>query len=73
MRGRTAVVAATLAMAPLGARGADLVVWWDKGWYAQKDEAIKETITASRWLPQLAASLKSERPRRLHAEDQQII
>jgi hypothetical protein len=40
-------------MAPLGAGGADLV-WWDKGWYAQNDEAIKETITASRWLPQWA-------------------
>jgi multiple sugar transport system substrate-binding protein len=44
MRGRSVVLAALLAMAPPGAHGADLVVWWDKGFYAQEDEALKEII-----------------------------
>ena len=30
------------ATAPLGARAADLVVWWQKGFYAQEDEAVAE-------------------------------
>jgi hypothetical protein len=46
MRSRTAVLAATLAMAPLGAWGADLVVCWQKEFYAQRDEALSET---KRW------------------------
>ena len=29
-----------------GARAADLVVWWDKGFYAQEDKAIREVIAA---------------------------
>jgi multiple sugar transport system substrate-binding protein len=33
-------------MAPLGAKGADLVIWWEKGFYAQEDEAIAEIIAA---------------------------
>ena len=28
----TALFAAALILAPLSARGADLVVWWEKGW-----------------------------------------
>jgi hypothetical protein len=40
MRSRTAVLAAMLAMAPLGAHAADLVVWWKKGLYPQEDDAI---------------------------------
>jgi ABC-type glycerol-3-phosphate transport system substrate-binding protein len=35
-----------LAMAPLGARAADLVVWWEKGFYPQEDEAVAEIIEA---------------------------
>ena len=35
-----------LVLAPLGARAADLVVWWEKGLYAQEDEAVKEIIAA---------------------------
>ena len=31
MRARPVVLAAALVLAPLGARAADLVVWWDKG------------------------------------------
>jgi multiple sugar transport system substrate-binding protein len=37
---------AAIAMAPLGAHAADLVVWWEKGLYAQEDEAVAETIAA---------------------------
>jgi multiple sugar transport system substrate-binding protein len=40
------VFAATLILAPLGAEGADLVVWWEKGFYPQEDEAIREIIAA---------------------------
>ena len=46
MRSRTAVLAAMLALAPLGARAADLVVWWEKGYYPQEDEAVREIIAA---------------------------
>ena len=33
-------------MAPLGARAADLVVWWDKGYYPEEDEAVREIVAA---------------------------
>jgi ABC-type glycerol-3-phosphate transport system substrate-binding protein len=33
-------------MVPLGAKATDLVVWWEKGLYAQEDEAVAETIAA---------------------------
>ena len=46
MRSRTAVLAAMLAMAPLGAQAADLVVWWEEGYYAEEDEAVREIIAA---------------------------
>jgi Bacterial extracellular solute-binding protein len=46
MRSRTAVLAAILATAPLGARAADLVVWWDEGFYAEEAEAVREIIAA---------------------------
>jgi multiple sugar transport system substrate-binding protein len=46
MRRRLIVVAAMLAMAPLGARAADLVVWWDEGYYTEEDEAVREIIAA---------------------------
>ena len=35
-----------LAIAPLGARAADLVVWWDEGYYAQEDAALREVVAA---------------------------
>jgi hypothetical protein len=41
-----AFLAVAFAIAPLGARAADLVVWWDKGFYAQEDEALHEPIAA---------------------------
>jgi multiple sugar transport system substrate-binding protein len=46
MRKQVIALAATLAMAPLGAKGADLVVWWEKGQYAEEDEAVREIIAA---------------------------
>jgi multiple sugar transport system substrate-binding protein len=46
MRKGVIVFAALLAMAPLGARSADLVVWWEKGYYAQEDDAVREIIAA---------------------------
>jgi multiple sugar transport system substrate-binding protein len=46
MRQRMTIFAAVLVMAPLAARAADLVVWWDKGYYAQEDEAVREIIAA---------------------------
>jgi multiple sugar transport system substrate-binding protein len=42
---RAAAFAAALAM-PLGAKAADLVVWWEEGNYAQEDAALRETIAA---------------------------
>jgi spermidine/putrescine-binding protein len=46
MHSRAMVLAAALLMAPFGARAADLVVWWEKGYYDQEDEALRETIAA---------------------------
>jgi multiple sugar transport system substrate-binding protein len=46
MRGRNAILAAALIMAPFGAQGADLVVWWEKGFYEQEDEAVAEIVAA---------------------------
>jgi ABC-type glycerol-3-phosphate transport system substrate-binding protein len=33
-----------LATVPLGAQAADLVVWWDRGFYEQEDDAVAEII-----------------------------
>jgi multiple sugar transport system substrate-binding protein len=46
MPSRVGVLAAAIIMAPLGARAADLVVWWEKGFYAQEDEAVAEIVAA---------------------------
>jgi multiple sugar transport system substrate-binding protein len=46
MRIGAMILAAALAMAPLGAQGADLVVWWDKGFYPEEDAAVAEIIAA---------------------------
>jgi multiple sugar transport system substrate-binding protein len=37
---------AAIALAPLGARSADLVVWWPEGYYAEEDAAVRDTIAA---------------------------
>jgi multiple sugar transport system substrate-binding protein len=46
MRRHAIVLAAGLAMAPLGAQSSDLVVWWEKGFYEQEDQAVREIIAA---------------------------
>jgi multiple sugar transport system substrate-binding protein len=43
---RVLIVATLLILAPLGARAADLVVWWHEGFYPQEDEAVREVIAA---------------------------
>jgi multiple sugar transport system substrate-binding protein len=40
------VLAAALILAPLGARSADLVLWWEQGFYPQEDEALAEIVAA---------------------------
>jgi multiple sugar transport system substrate-binding protein len=37
---------ALLTIAAPGVRAADLVVWWDKGFYPEEDEAVREIVTA---------------------------
>jgi hypothetical protein len=46
MRSRNAIFAAMLAMIPLGAHAADLVVWWEEGLYPEEDKAAQGTIAA---------------------------
>jgi multiple sugar transport system substrate-binding protein len=43
---RAVILVAALALAPLGARAADLVVWWDEGFYAQEAEAAAKVVAA---------------------------
>ena len=40
------LAAALVVLAPLGARAADLVVWWEKGYYPQEDQAVEEVVAA---------------------------
>jgi multiple sugar transport system substrate-binding protein len=42
----TVLLASVLVLKPLGVQAADLVVWWQKGFYAQEDEAVRETMAA---------------------------
>src|SRR5689334_18170033 len=46
MRVRSVLLAAALALAPLGARAADLVIWWEKGFYPEEDPAVRELVAA---------------------------
>jgi multiple sugar transport system substrate-binding protein len=41
-----AILGASLILTPLGAGAADLVVWWDEGYYAEETEAVREIIAA---------------------------
>ena len=43
MRVRAVLLAAALVLAPLGARAADLVVWWEEGCNPEEDQAVRET------------------------------
>jgi multiple sugar transport system substrate-binding protein len=46
MRRQVIALVGTLILAPFGAQAADLVVWWEKGFYAQADEAVAEIVAA---------------------------
>jgi multiple sugar transport system substrate-binding protein len=46
MRGRAVVLAVAIVMAPLGAQAADLVIWWDEGYYPEEHEAVEEIVAA---------------------------
>jgi ABC-type glycerol-3-phosphate transport system substrate-binding protein len=46
MRVRTILLAAALMLVSLGARAADLVVWWEEGYHPEEDAAVKEIIVA---------------------------
>ena len=46
MRAGAVVLAVALILAPLGARGADLVVWWEKGFNPEEDAAVQEIVAA---------------------------
>jgi multiple sugar transport system substrate-binding protein len=46
MRKSVIALAATLLLTPLGAGAADLVIWWQKGFYAQEDEGLRATVAA---------------------------
>ena len=48
MQVRAVLLAAALVLAPLGARAADLVVWWEEGFYPEADEAVAELVAALR-------------------------
>jgi multiple sugar transport system substrate-binding protein len=41
-----AILGALLLLAPLGAKAADLVVWWEQGFNPEEDDAVKEIIAA---------------------------
>jgi multiple sugar transport system substrate-binding protein len=41
---RAVILAATLVLAPLVARAADLVVWWEEGRYPAEDAAFREIV-----------------------------
>ena len=41
-----AILGALLMLAPLGAQAADLVVWWEEGYYPEEDEAVREIVAA---------------------------
>ena len=40
------LVTLALILAPLGARAADLVVWWEQDFYPQEDAAVREIVAA---------------------------
>ena len=46
MRARAVVLAIAILLAPLGAGAADLVVWWEKGYYGAEIEAVGELTAA---------------------------
>ena len=49
LRARAVVLASALILAPLGARAADLVVWWNKGFYYERSSGVKKGIKKNRF------------------------
>jgi multiple sugar transport system substrate-binding protein len=46
MQLRAVLLAAVLVLVPLGARAADLVVWWEQGYNPEEDAAVREIVAA---------------------------
>jgi multiple sugar transport system substrate-binding protein len=46
MRIGALMLAAALILTPLGAQAADLVVWWDEGYYPEERDAVEEIVAA---------------------------
>jgi multiple sugar transport system substrate-binding protein len=46
MRKQAVLVALALVVAPFGVQAADLVLWWEKGFYHEEDTAIEEVVAA---------------------------
>jgi multiple sugar transport system substrate-binding protein len=46
MHAHAVLVALVLILMPLGAKAADLVVWWEKGYNPEEDAAVAEIISA---------------------------
>ncbi|MDF2760058.1 MAG: carbohydrate transporter substrate-binding protein, partial [Thermomicrobiales bacterium] len=46
MRVRAVLLAAALVLVPLSAWAADLVIWWEKGFYPAEDAAVRELVAA---------------------------
>src|SRR5688572_8150079 len=46
MQVRAILLAAALALVPLSARAADLVVWWEEGFNPEEDQAVREMVAA---------------------------
>jgi multiple sugar transport system substrate-binding protein len=46
MRRHVVLVALVLILAPVGAGAADLVVWWDEGYYPEEHKAVEEIVAA---------------------------
>ena len=45
-RSRAVILAAAIVITPLAAKAADLVVWWNEGYYAEEDDAVREIVAA---------------------------
>jgi hypothetical protein len=52
MQVRAILLAAALMLAPLSARAADLVIWWDKGYCLEEDAAVAKLVAIDRLCPE---------------------
>jgi multiple sugar transport system substrate-binding protein len=46
MQIRAVILAAALVLAPIAARAADLVIWWEEGYNPEEDSTVREIVTA---------------------------